>query len=106
MPARGRLARALQPGHQDHRRRLRRKLEARRVLAQQLDQLIAHDLDDLLGGRERGQHFGADGLGADVLDQLAHDVQVDVGLEQRHANLAQRLGDVFFGERALAAQMS
>ena len=32
------------------------------------------------------------------------DVEVDVGLEQRHANLAQGFGNVFFGERALAAK--
>ncbi len=74
-------------------------------LPEQLDQLVAHDLDDLLGGRKRGQHFGADGLGANVLDQVVDDVEVDVGFKQRHANLAQRFGDVLFGERALAAQI-
>jgi hypothetical protein len=33
-----------------------------------------------------------------------HHVQVDVGLKQSHTNFAQRLGNVLFGERALAAQ--
>ncbi len=100
----GRLAGALQSGHQDHRGRLRGESEAGRVLAQQRDQLVADDLDDLLGGRERGQHFGADGLDADLLDQVADHVEVDVGFEQRHANLAQGVADVLFGERALAAK--
>ena len=51
--------------------RLRGELEARRVLAQQRNQLVAHDLDHLLGGRKRGQHLGAHGLHADLLDQVA-----------------------------------
>ena len=68
------------------------------------DQLVADDLDDLLGGREGGEDFGADGLGADVLDEVADDVEVDVGFEQGHADFAQGFGDVFFSERALAAE--
>ena len=105
LAAGGGFARALQARHQNDRGRLRGEFEARRVFAQQLDQLVAHNLDDLLGGRERGQHFGAHGLGADVLDQVADDVEVDVGLEQRHADFAQGFGDVFFGQRALAAEV-
>ena len=101
----GGLAGALQAGHQDDRRGLRGELEAGRVFAQQFDQLIADHLDDLFGGRERGHHFGADGLGADVLDQVAGHVEVDVGLEQGDADFAQGLGDVFFAQRALAAQV-
>ena len=62
-------------------------------------------LIDLLGGRERGKHFGADGLLADVLDQVGDDVEVDVGFEHGDANLAQSLGDVFFSERALATKI-
>ena len=74
-------------------------------LPRSVDQLVADDLDDLLGGRERGEHFGADGFGADVLDELADDVEVDVGFEQGDADFAQGFGDVFFGERALAAEV-
>ncbi len=84
--------------------RLRGEFEAGRVFAQQRDQLVADDLDDLLGGRERGEDFGADGFDANLLDQVADDVEVDVGFEQRDANFAQGFGDVLFGERALAAK--
>ena len=35
-----------------------------RVFAEHLDQFVAHDLDDLLARRKRGQHFLPDGLGA------------------------------------------
>jgi hypothetical protein len=100
----GGFAGALQAGHQNHRGRLRGEFEARRVLAQDGDQLVADDLDDLLGGRERRQHLGAHGLDADLLDQVVDHVEVNVGFEQRHADFAQRFGDVLFGKRALAAK--
>ena len=101
----GGLAGALQAGHQDHGGRLRGKLQLGGVLAQEVDQLVAHDLDDLLGGRERGHHFLAHRLLANVVDQFLDDLEVDVGFEQRHADFAQRLADVLFGQLALPAQV-
>ncbi len=100
----GGFAGALQAGHENHGGRLGGEVEARGVFAEQGDQLVAHDFDHLLGGRKRGEHFGADGLFADVLDEVGDDLEVDVGFEQRDADFAQRLGDVFFSERALAAK--
>jgi len=94
----------LQAGHQNHRRRLRGEFEARRILAQQRDQLVAHDLDHLFGGRKRRKHLGANGFHADLFNQIPSHVEVDVGLEQGHADFAQSLGDVFFAERTLAAK--
>jgi len=55
-------------------------------------------------GRERGEHFSADALTRICSIRFADHVEVDVGFEQRHANLAQRVGDVLFGKCALAAQ--
>ena len=105
LAAGGGFAGALQAGHENDRGRLRGELEAGGVFAEQCDQLVANDLDDLLGGRKRGEHFGADGLGADVLDEVVDDVEVDVGFEQGHADFAQGFGDVLFSERALAAEV-
>ena len=45
-------------------------------------------------------------LRLDAVDEALHHRQRDVGLEQRHAHLAQRLGDVLFGDAAAAAQAS
>ena len=45
----------------------------------------------------------ADGLGADVLDELLDDIEVDVGFEHGDADFFQRLIHVFFGKRALAS---
>ena len=70
-----------------------------------VDELVADDFDDLLGGVEGGGDLGAEGLGADVLDDFAGDVEVDVGLEEGDADLAEGVVDVFVGEGALAAQV-
>ena len=75
------------------------------MAAQRLDQLVADDLDHLLGGRKRGQHFFALGLFLDGLDELLDDAEMDVGLEQRHANLAQRGIHIFGRQFAFAAQV-
>ena len=99
------LTRTLQSRHQNHGRRLRCEFESGGIGSQHRDQLVANDLDDLLGGRKRGQHLLTQSLGADVLDQLLDDVQVDVGFEQRDPDLFERLADIFLGDGALATQV-
>ncbi len=101
----GGFAGTLQARHQHDGRRLRGELQLGRVFAEDVDQFVANDLDHLLGGRERGQDFLAERLLANVVDQFFDDLEVDVGFEQRHANFFQRFADVFFGERALSAQV-
>ena len=58
------------------------------------DQLVVHDLDDHLARRDRLDHRDADRLLLHLLDEGAHHVERDVGLEQRAAHLAQRGVDV------------
>ena len=65
------------------------------MASERLDHLIADDLDHLLRGRKRGEHFLAHGLFLDVFDELLDDAKMDVRLEQRDANLAQRGFHVF-----------
>ena len=74
------------------------------VGAERLDQLVVHDLDDHLAGRDRLHHLDADGLLLHLLGEVARDVERDVGFEQRAAHLAQRRVDVGFAERAAAGQ--
>ena len=62
-------------------------------------------LDDLLAGIEGAQHFLADRLLGDALDEVVGDVEVDVGFEQGLADLLQAFADVGFGEPAAAAQL-
>ena len=55
----------------------------RRVFAQNLDQLIANNLDDLLARRKRGRNLLADSLRLHLIDELLNNFEVDVGFEQR-----------------------
>ena len=73
-------------------------------MAEDFDQFIAENLDDLIPGRKRRRHLLADGLLLDVIDKLLDDFEVDVGLKQRQTNRAQRLLNVFFIEDGFAPQ--
>ena len=46
----------------------------------------------------------AESLGADFFDEVAGDVEVDVGFEEGDADLAESFVDVLVGEGALAAE--
>ena len=101
----GGLARALQPDHQDRRRRAVDAQRVGRALAlQDLDQLVMDDLDDLLARRHRFRDGCAGGLGGDRLHEAARHGQGHVGLQQGHAHLAHGGGDVVLGQRALLGQ--
>ena len=76
-----------------------------RFAAEQLGELVAHDFDDLLIGRELQQDFRAEGFLADVGDEFVGDAEVDVAIEQGFANFGQSRVQMLFGELALAAQI-
>ena len=63
------------------------------------------DLHNLLTRRHGVEHFGAQRLFLDGLDEIAGDVEVHVGGEERAADFTQRFGHVFFGEFALPTQV-
>ncbi len=73
--------------------------------AEQFDQLVVDDLHDLLRRRQRCQDVLPHRLVLDAVDEGADDLEVDVGFEQRHANLAERLLDVLLRQPAAAAQL-
>src|SRR5262249_14220941 len=99
-----RLTRALQTRQHDHGRRVLGEPYAPRLAAQDVDQLVVYDLDDLLGGVERLGHLRAAGPLFDLRDEVLDDGQRHVGLEERDADLARRGVDVGLGQLALAAQ--
>ena len=63
-----------------------------------------HDADERLARRQRARHLLAHRLLAHARDEVLDDRQRDVGLEEREAHLAQRVGDVGFREARLSAQ--
>ena len=100
-----RLAGTLEAGEHDDRRPALGVAQAARLAAEDRDELLVDDLDDLL----RRVEGAADLLGAGALlhrpDELLHHGQRDVGLEQRDADLARGGVDVGLGEPALAPQV-
>jgi hypothetical protein len=99
------LTGALQAGQHDHRGRLLGELQPARLAAEDVDQLLVHDLDDLLGRVQRLGDLGSAGPFLDPRDETLHHRQGDVGLEQREADLARGGVDVGIGQLALAAQL-
>ena len=98
---RRRLAGALQPEQQDDARPLGRRLQAPLGIAEERHHLVADDLDDLLRGREAPKDLLPHRAVADTVDEGLDDLEVDVGFEQRQANLAKRGLDQVFGETPL-----
>ena len=101
---RRRLARALEAGEQDDGRRTAGERELRAPLAHERGQLLVHDLHDLLAGRQALHHLGAERALLDPREELLDDLEVDVRLEQREADLAQSLLEVLLGEHAAPAE--
>jgi hypothetical protein len=95
---RRRLARALEAGHEHDRRRARREGEPRRRAAHQRRQLLVDDLDDLLARIQLALDLRAEGPLLDPARELLDDLEVDVGLEEREADLAHGPVDVVLGQ--------
>src|SRR5579862_1182529 len=99
-----RFARSLQAHHHDFDRRLDLQIELARRAAHRILQLGRDELYQVLFGRERSENFGAESLVLDVLDEIADDLDIDVGLEQRETDFAERIFDIALGDPALALE--
>ena len=73
-------------------------------VAEQRQHLVAHDAHDLLRGRQALEHVLIDGAIAHPVDERLDDLEVDVGLEERHADLAQRRLDGLLRQASFAAK--
>jgi len=83
------LTGALQAGEHDHGRRILGELHPPRLAAQDADQLLVDDLDDLLCGVQRLGDLGPAGALPYAANECLDRGQRDVGLEQRDPDLAQ-----------------
>ena len=73
---------------------------------QERDQLVVDDLDHLLAGRQAVEHLVPDRPLADARHEVLDDLEVDVGLEQREADLAHGGVDVGFADPAATGQVA
>ena len=101
---RRRLARALQAEQNHHSRPLGRRRQAALAVTKERQHLVADDLDDRLRRREALEDILLHRPIAHAVDEGLDDLEVDVRLEQREPNLAQRRLDVLRREPSLASQ--
>ena len=101
----GRLAGALEAGHHDDRRRGARGGEVLLRAAEDGGELFLNDVDDGLGRRHAFEGAWFEGARLHLGDELADDLEVDVGFEQRDAHLAQRLVDILLAEPPAPSQL-
>src|ERR1019366_1259613 len=52
--------------------------------AEEFDEFVGNNFDDLLAGLDAGDDFRAERFGFDALDKIARDLEIHVGFEQRH----------------------
>ncbi|EUA76248.1 hypothetical protein I553_7283 [Mycobacterium xenopi 4042] len=74
------------------------------MAAEDADQFLVDDLDDLLCGVERARYFRTLGAFFDAADERPHHRQRDVGFQQRQPDFAGGGVDVGVGQPTLAAQ--
>ena len=65
---------------------------------------LVDDLDDLLAGVELADHLGPERALADAVGEFLDDLEVDVGLEQREADLAHRARHVLLAQHSPRAK--
>ncbi len=74
-------------------------------MPQHAHQLVMHDLDDHLAGRDGAHHVLADRLRLHGIGEVAHHVERDIGLEQSAAHLAHGFRHVSLGQRPLTGEL-
>ena len=89
----GRLAGAVEPADEDAGGRV--EIKRHLVATEQRGEFVVEDLDDLFAGFDRLHHVFAHRLVLHPGDEVLGDAELDIGLEQGDADLAQRVGDVF-----------
>jgi hypothetical protein len=68
------------------------------AFAQQGDQFVVDDLDDLLTGRDGSGHFLANAFLPDPIDEFPGHTEMDVGGKQGGPHFLERVGDIFVGQ--------
>ena len=74
------------------------------LVAHERDQLVVDDLDHHLLRLHRGEDVGADGLVLDGVAEFFRDLEADIGVQERLADIFYRLCDVDFGNLSFALQ--
>ena len=101
----GRLTGTLQAGQHDDGGRVLGEHQSACFAAEDADQFLVDDLDDLLSRVECARYFGTLGADLDAVDELPHDGQRHVRLEQGQSDLAGCGVDIRTGQSTFATQV-
>ncbi len=100
----GRLAGTVEPDHHDA-GGFPCEFDAGIGGAQQFNQFVVDDFDDLLAGLNALDDLDAERLLLHPLDEIAGNLEIDVGVQQRHTHLAQGLRDIVLGDFSESAEV-
>ncbi len=104
-PGGGGLTGTLQPYDQEDAGRIVGKPQLRFMAAEDLDQFLIDDADNLLRRRKGLQNFLPQRTFFDAFDKLFNDFEIDVGFEQRDADFTERRLHVFGSQASFAAHV-
>ena len=81
------------------------EIKRRGVAAEQDRQFIVENLNDLLAWRDAAQNGFAERFVFDARDESLRDFKIDIGFEQREADLSQRGVDIRFADFSVATEI-
>jgi hypothetical protein len=99
------FAGTLKSDHHDDGRRLRGEVQPHVLAAQDLDQLVMDDFDDLLTGTQALHNFLTEGLLLHGVRELFDDLEVDVGFQKGDPDFLQGFVEVLFGNAAFTFEV-
>ena len=105
-PGRRGLTRTLKAHQHDDGGFLPLQIQLGGLAAQERNQLVVHDLDDLLRGADALDDFLSEAFAAHILHKVLNDLEINVGFQERETHLAQAGLNVFLGQLALSAQIA
>src|SRR4029077_5745389 len=81
------------------------EIQRRGIATEQDRQFIVENLNDLLAGRDAAQNGFAKRFLFDLSDKFLGNLKIDISLEQREPDLAQRGLDVLLADLPMAAEI-
>src|SRR5258708_23774920 len=81
------------------------EIQRRSVAAEQDRQFVVENLNDLLAGRDAAEHCLTERFLFDAGYEFFGDFKIDIGLEQREPDLAQRGIDILLADFSVTAEI-
>lgn len=98
----GGFAGAVEADHEDALGGL--QVQGRGAAAEDFDEFVVEDFDDLLAWGDGAEDFLAHGFGFDGFEEVFGDLEIDVGLEEGEADVLHGVGDIRLADAAEPAQ--